>query len=358
MLTAVESNLLGRALAALQDATSGSVGAEERAPTNSTAAKDSPDTWVEVFSDGVTHRFACEIKPKLGLAAVTAVAAAIEALRRSTREAVILVTEYASPRIASALVERDVQFIDGAGNAYLACEGLFLLIIGRKRMAPKGERRAGGKTNWSRAALPVVHRLLNEPEAIGMSYRDLANASTVSVGTVHNVLDDLKQRGFLRKIRGQPRLFERERLFEQWVESYPQYLRERLARRRFALPGKVRLADVAEAERQALGEHDWVLSGECAAWLMDGYLPPERMTIYGNGDLSALESLLGARPAADGPVEVLQAFWTGHTSPGGDWGLADPVLVYADLVYSQEPRAMEAALRIRDEHLRTDEAAR
>lgn len=358
MLSAAESSLLlDRAISALQEATKGRLTVERLGEPAASAAGARFDTSIDIACDDATHHFLCKVRPKLDPRAVAAATANLESIRRTTKSAVVLVTEHVNQSLAAKLIDQGVQFIDAVGNAYLDSSGLFVLITVKRRRREQRQDRRDTRTTWSRGALPVIHRLLNEPEALQMSFRELAAASTVSLGTVHNVMDDLKARGFLRTLRDKPRLLERERLVEQWVESYPQYLRERLVRRRLTVPGRKDIAQLAEEVRSTLGEQDWVLSGECAAWLMDGYLPPERMTLYGNGELDGLASLLEARPAADGDIEVLQAFWTGHTSPGGDWGLADPILVYADLVYSREPRAREAALRIRDEHLRIEETA-
>lgn len=349
------SNLLTRSLDALERVSLGRVRTEQL--RSDAASARAANARFEVDRDGVSHSFLCEFRPKLELRAVPAVAAAIEAICRTQHVSVALVTEYVSARVGEALREHGVHYIDASGNAHLAGGGLFLLIGGQPRKRARPQTRPEVKTTWSRAALPIVHRLLNEREALQRSYRDLAEVSTVSLGTVHNVMDDLKARGFLLELRGKTRLVERERLFQQWVASYPQYLRERLVRQRFTIPGPKDLARIAESTRAALGAQGWVLSGECAAWIMDGYLRPDRMTLYGNGDLDGLSAILDARPAADGAVEVLQAFWTGHTSPGGDRGLADPILVYADLLYSREPRAREAALRIRDEYIDLASAA-
>ncbi|MEE4383232.1 MAG: type IV toxin-antitoxin system AbiEi family antitoxin [Pseudomonadales bacterium] len=356
-LQAIESSLLERALEALQETTRGRVHAERLREPRPLAKHGKAAARFVLRYDGSAHRFHYEIKPRLDPRAVTAAAAQFETVRRTSGTTLVLVTEHVSQRLAAELIDQNVQFLDAAGNAFLSVEEFFLLVTGRPRHRSRKQASRQIRTTWSRGALPVVHRLLNEPEGLQMSFRDLAKASTVSLGTVHNVMDDLKARGFLRTLGGKPRLVGRERLFEQWVESYPQYLRERLVRRRLTVPGRKDLGLLAEEVRSALGEQDWVMSGECAAWVMDGYLPPERMTLYGNGELDRLASLLGARSAADGDIEVLQAFWTGHTSPGGAWGLADPILVYADLVYTQDPRAREAALRIRDEYLRIEEAA-
>lgn len=348
-----EQALLESALDALQCATHTAVNASLHMRKPASGRRE-PDAEIDLSYAGKAYSFGCEVKAKLSLETLPAIAAQVETLARSSDTPVVLITDYVSPRLADALTKQGIQFLDTAGNAYLAQKGLYIAIRGRPR---KRGNSASAKFSWSRGALPIIHRLLNEPDALSMPYRDLAAISTVSVGTVHNTLDELKQRGFLRTIGKRLRLVERSELFDQWVTSYPQYLRGRLARRRLVIPGTHTLSEVAEQKRPVLGEMDWVIGGEGAAWLMDGYLRPEVLTLYGNGDLDVLCRALDARPAADGPIEVMQAFWTGHTSPGGEWGLADPILVYADLVYSRDPRAMEAAIRIRDGHIRLEATA-
>lgn len=346
-----------RAIAALNERTVGRVRVDQPQKPRASVRAAQADASIAVTCDGKRHDFQCEIKPKLSPQAVSIAAAQVESIRRATQANVVIVTEHVSQSLATKLLEQGVQFLDAAGNAHLADDGFFLLVTGQPHRRKQHPERLDPKTTWSRGALPVVHRLLNEPGALQLSFRELATASTVSLGTVHNVMADLKARGFLRKFRGEPRLIERERLMEQWVESYPQYLRDRLLRSRMTLPRRKDLGQLAKMVRSDLGEQGWAISGECAAWLMDGYLPPERITLYGNGDLEALAAMLDARPAADGNIEVLQAFWDGRTSPGGESGLADPILIYADLLYTQDPRAREAALRIRNEYVHIEEAS-
>ncbi|MDZ7827755.1 MAG: type IV toxin-antitoxin system AbiEi family antitoxin [Gammaproteobacteria bacterium] len=182
----------------------------------------------------------------------------------------------------------------------------------------------------------------------------MARAATVAVGTAHNTLDELKRRGFLRTIGKRPRLTDPARLLRQWVESYPQYLRPRLLRKRLAIPGKPDLREVLSGLQERVAPAGWALGGEAAAYVLDRYLPPDVLTLYGNGNIEQLAQEMNARPAADGKIEVLKAFWEGDTCPGGTPGLVDPMLIYADLVYSQDPRSKEAAARIRDEHIRVE----
>ncbi len=352
--------LLDDAAQALERVTNGRIVTTVRRPQGKARGLDAHcDAEFVLEHEGRRYHFLAEADHNVTPKSLTAVVAQLRSLARHSKLPPLLVAEYLTPQLIGALIEAGVQHLDTAGNAYLTQGAMFVCVQGQKRSKQAGTAlQAKTRSAWGRGALPVIHRMLNEPEALTMPYRDLAALCTVSVGTVHNTVNDLRRGGFLKTIGKRVRLVNVSRLFEQWVASYPQYLRGRLARGRLVIPGHPSLHEVAEHQREQLGEEDWVLGGEGAAWLMDRYLKPDSLTVYGNGDLDSLCERLGAHPAADGPIEVLQAFWTGHTSPGGSWGLADPILVYADLVAGADPRAMEAAMRIRDGHLHFDEAAR
>lgn len=355
-----ELKLLEDAAEALRRVTGGRIITTLRHLEGAVAGRDTRyDAELVLDHERQRYPFLAEAKRNVTSKSLTAVTAQLRSLARHSKIPVLLVTDYLTPSLAEALIKEGIQHLDAAGNAYLSHDAMFVCVQGQKRSRGDSHSlQARTRSTWGRGALPVIHRMLNEPEALSMSYREIAALCTVSVGTVHNTVDDLRREGFLKTIGKRVRLVDVSRLFEQWVASYPQYLRERLVRRRFVIPRSPPMHEVAEQQRKQLGEADWVLGGEGAAWLMDHYLKPDTLTVYGNGNLDALCELLAARPAADGPIEVLQAFWTGHTSPGGRFGLADPILVYADLVCSGDSRAMDAAMRIRDDHLHFSEAAR
>lgn len=344
-------------MAALGEATRGQI--QPRLGKQPLRSAHWADAFIELKHQDRKHQFACTVKPQLDLPGIQPLAAHMAAIGRDCPHPIIVVTRFVNPKVADTMIEQGMQFLDTAGNAYLEHRDLCVIIRGQRLpRALHTTIHPESRTTWTRGALPIVHRLLNHTAALELPLRDLAALSSVSLGTVHNTFAELKSRGFIRTIGKRARLVERSRLFEQWVASYPQYLRPRLLRRRLVIAGRPALSEIAQQMQQALGEREWVFSGEAAAWLMDRYLRPETLTLYGNGDLEDLCDALGARPAADGPIEVLQAFWAGPTSPGGGVGLADPILVYADLVYIGDPRARDAALRIRDDHLQLEAPTR
>ena len=90
--------------------------------------------------------------------------------------------------------------------------------------------------------------------------------------------------------------------------------------------------------------------GETAAAILTNYLKPERVTIYAKRPLGRL--ILQNRLIRDpqGNIDLLEAFW----GTGYNWhpfNLAHPILIYADLLATGDPRNIEPANLLYDQEL-------
>ncbi|MGH9583786.1 MAG: type IV toxin-antitoxin system AbiEi family antitoxin [Bryobacteraceae bacterium] len=217
------------------------------------------------------------------------------------------------------------------GNAFIEAPGLYVYIVGQPR--PKSASKLPYRS-LDKAGLQITFTFLAHPEILRQSYRKIAQASGVALGTVTPVISDLKNRGLLRE-KSIRKLLDPQRLFEEWVTHYPITLRPKLNPRRFAVE-RQRL-DSAD-----LGEFDASWSGEKAAEKLTGYLRPAFFSIYAHEPARRLISALRLRAEPNGNVEVLNRFW--NFTPDGDFpNLVPPILVYADLMASGDGRNMEAA---------------
>ena len=91
--------------------------------------------------------------------------------------------------------------------------------------------------------------------------------------------------------------------------------------------------------------------GEYGAEQLTRYLKAERFTIYVPGTPPpALMTKARMRLATDGNTEVLEAFW--HTQLVENLTtIAPPLLIYADLMATADPRNLEAAKEVYDRFL-------
>lgn len=257
----------------------------------------------------------------------------------------LLITRYVTVPLAERLKERQVDFIDTAGNAYLHTPKLLVYITGRKLPAPVREEKP--TRLLKPAGLKVLFTLLCVPELVNAPYREIAGQAGVALGTVAWVFDDLRRLGFVDETKARGRVLREElALIDRWIEGYAQQLRPRLRPKRFSV------TDPAWWQQAPLADFDIWLGGEPAAGILTNYLRPQVVTIYGDTRLTELARRI--RPIKDefGNLEILQKFWPFEGPLLDDrYPLVPPLLIYADLVATADPRNIETAQIIRERYL-------
>jgi hypothetical protein len=193
--------------------------------------------------------------------------------------------------------------------------------------------------------LKVVFALLCRQELTDEPFRTIAQTTDVALGTVAWIMDDLKKLGYLLVMgkRGR-RLIRKQQLLERWVGAFPNQLRPKLLLGRYAAP------DPNWCEQTRVGDFHAYWGGEPAAARLTGYLKPEVITLYTRDKPARLQAAHRLRPDPRGNVEILEAFW----DMAVDWTnpeIVHPLLVYADLLATGDPRNIETARRIYDEQL-------
>lgn len=272
--------------------------------------------------------------------------AVLAQLKRFSKPA-ILVTRYLSPQLAETLKEMDVPFLDAAGNCYLRTSHNFFYIIGRKEIKGPQEKPVRA---FREKGLRVIFALLCLPDLIKAPYREIAIKAGVALGTVTNVMKDLKQFDYLYRSKKQGLvLTNQQKLINQWVEAYPRELRPLLNPQRFMVefPDWWSLFKYEHWE-----EYDLWLGGEPAAGLLTSYLRPEHIILYGRPDFKKLAKIMHPARDALGKLELLEPFWNfDFNQLSIEHRLCPPLLIYADLVATGEARQLEVANMIRDKYL-------
>lgn len=251
----------------------------------------------------------------------------------------LLVTDYVNPRLAEALRQRKVQFIDAAGNAYVDRPPFFVFVRGERphteaRHEPRGRA-------FQPTALQVVFALICRPEFVDRPYREIAAEAGVAHGTVGWVLPELLRLGFVVEVAGRRRMNDVGRLITRWVDAYVNFLRPKLLFERYRGDDLHRIADL-EGGRQG-----FLLGGEFAAARMTGHLKPETATFYGERPGAAVLAEMRLRRDPAGNVEFRRRFW--RFDDGG--AVVPPLLVYADLLAMGDERCVEAARLVQERYL-------
>jgi len=268
---------------------------------------------------------------------------------------VILVTRYMTPQLAEKLKEKDIPFMDTAGNAYLHEANTFIYITGRKLKARPQEKTIRA---FRAKGLKVIFALLCRPDLVNAPYREIAKKAEVALGTVTNIIKDLEQLGYLYRSKKKGLVLEnKNKLIDQWVEAYPQELRPQLKPQRF----KVIQTDWwKELDHKQWQRFDIWLGGEAAAAVITKYLYPELVTVYGRPEFTKFAQIIHPAKDEHGNFELLEPFWNFEaegieiTKIDTEQRLCPPLLIYADLMATGDARQLDAAEIIREKYLATD----
>jgi hypothetical protein len=332
-LTIREETVLADALAAFQQKT----GLKARI-ANRCVLGVAGDAAIEIEAGARKYKFLAEVKNVRHFATVGLVKEQLVHLDRGTHP--LLVAPYVTRAIAERCRTLRLPFLDTAGNVYLDAPGLTVYVTGEPRpqtAEPDPRFRA-----YTTVGMKVVFALLCRPELAGANYRNLAKVAQAALGTVGPVIEDLENRGYLVQHEKKD-LIHTKKLMEEWVTRFPDTLRPKLLRNRYQ-------ADVGRLLAVDLRTRDAYWGAEVAAQRLTGYLKPERYTIYQRGDEKSLLAQARMRLDPNGNTEILQAFWNFPDDPKRP-DLVPPLLVYADLMATQDGRNLETARLIYEQFL-------
>ncbi|MEW6419877.1 MAG: type IV toxin-antitoxin system AbiEi family antitoxin [Nitrospirota bacterium] len=263
--------------------------------------------------------------------------------REKLNHPLLLITKYVNAQMAEQLRQDGVEFIDTAGNAFINQPPLYIFVKGNR--PPEIAKQAQLKRAFKPAGLRIIYAFLCNPGLENKTYRKIAAATDVALGTVDWIMKELKELGFLLDMgkRGQ-RLIHKENLLQRWVTAYPEQLRPKQIigryRGEYGWWGQKKL-DPLKAQ--------W--GGEVAAARLTQYLKPEIITIYTTPQqLNQLLIENRLRKDLTGDIEILERFW----KPAEIWQYEDlvhPILVYADLLATANQRNIETARMIYEQHI-------
>ncbi len=289
------------------------------------------DGVLEMAYNGVVNVFSVEIKEELRRYQLLQ----IENYLKSNKD-FLLIANRIFPKIKEELREKEIPYLEANGNIYIKKDGLFLFVDTQKTL--EIEKNKGNRA-FTKTGLKVLLYLLQHKEAIHLPQRELANLTNVALGNIPQVIEGLKETGYLIPLSNKTFLWEnRKALFERWVAEYGSILRPKLVKERYTLKAKW--------QEIQFYKHKTVWGGEPAADLITNHLRPEKFMLYTKENRMELIKNYNLMPDKNGEIEVLEMFWgenEGKTAPA--------ILVYAELMLEAGKRNKETAEKIYHEHI-------
>ncbi|MDB5245617.1 MAG: hypothetical protein JWQ40_11 [Segetibacter sp.] len=259
----------------------------------------------------------------------------------------MVIAEKIFPTIKEMLREKKISYLDTAGNIFINTEAHFIWIDGNK---PAEEKKTGTNRAFTKTGLKTVFYLLLHDDAINMPHRKLADATDVALGNIKNVMEGLKDSGFILQVADSKRKLQNKRaLLERWITGYRESLKPSLHIGNFRLLNDDKLRNWKELPIEK-GQSVW--GSEPAADHFTNYLKPAFLTLYTNQDKAAILKQWKLIPNEKGNVQLYKKFWKDDETEQTQY--APPLLVYADLLLTGDPRCQETAEMIYDQYLKNE----
>ncbi len=233
--------------------------------------------------------------------------------------------------------------LDATGNAFLRGQQTYIHIQAHRRARDTWKAR---EELFGVAGIRVAFALMCKPELLNANYREITQAAQVALGTVAGVMKQLAQKGYLIEHPNNRRtLTRRKDLLNLWTQAYTNRLRPKKLIGRFAAkqPDFWQKADLTRHRAQ------W--GGEVGGHFLTRFLKPEVITMYVHRPTNELMLDLKLRKDEYGMVEIRDRFWRFDTQEPNP-NVAPPLLVYADLMATNEARNIQTAQMVYDQYLR------
>ena len=261
------------------------------------------------------------------------------------RDKTLLVADFLAPVVADKLREGGLPYVDLAGNAWLKTADYLIWVQGKRPAT--GAQAARTPRAFTTGGLQVIFALLTNPEWAQLPTRTVATMAGVANGTAAAALRDLEELGFIvGKRAGKRRFRNREVLLDKWTEGYLQRFQQTTLLNRFTTQ-----AQTGEWWKHIEDDGHVLLGGEPAAAEITNFLTPEMITLYVAGNPARLLLKNRLHQAANGDVFLRRKFWNFEAPDWPHKNLTPPVLIYADLLATDDARCIETAKRIKEKYL-------
>lgn len=257
-----------------------------------------------------------------------------------TNKPFLLIGGQIFPNIKENLKDKGINWIDGAGNMYIRANNHFLFVDRNETYHVKAERdRAFTKTG-----LKVVFLFLLNEDWLQKTYREIAEAADVALGTIGYVINGLKKRDYLvKKDENNYQLVRKDELIDEWIGAYEKELKPKLHKGNFTFIDK----DEATNWKRVKLDNQTVWGSEAGADILTEMLRPQILTLHTTHDKGHIMKKFRLNPDPDGNVQVYEPFW--NIKEGKE--TAPPLAIYADLILTGDERNFNIAEKVYDEFI-------
>lgn len=273
---------------------------------------------------------------------------------KAHRNPIFLFARYVPTPSAERLMEAGINFIDQTGNIHLNLgKNYERTVIGKKERTPREQGH-----QLTPAVVQLLFAFAASREAATWSVRQLADVSGLSKSNVAKLRQQLIEEGTLRQTDKSIHITDSHKLEDELLQGYELALRPKLYLGGFRAPESNldQILTKAREEFTNLGVR-WSLTGGAGAYTLQRFYRGPEMALFVAPFSDPLRRRMRLIPDKAGPLIFLRPFGTlpFWCEMEGNF-IANPWLIYAELMHSDDARAHEAAQEIKRQYLVPDHA--
>ena len=247
------------------------------------------------------------------------------------------------PRIKDELRNQNIAYLEANGNVYVKNDDILLWIDTNPPL--RTENKTGSRA-FTKTGLKLVFLFLVDEYALNRTYRQLAEETGIGIGNISNVINGLKQGGFILPVdKNEYKLNNKKVLLEKWATAYDLRLKPTLKISNFRFLHEDDFYNWKKLPLQS-GKTWW--GGEPAGDLLTNYLRPAELTLYTTETRNELIKNYRLIPDDKGNIKAYQKFWQYEERNDN---IVPPLLAYTDLINTNDRRCIETAQKIYDDFL-------
>lgn len=279
-------------------------------------------------------QFVCEVKTQVTKANYNIVIQQLRSLKEQTNMPLVLAVYHLSPELFDSFSDEGISVVESNGNCNIAASALFIRISGQRPALAKENKG----TAFNEAGLKVIFYFLLDKKNVNKPYRTIHEETGLSLGTIKNVIEELRRSQFVMNTPKGRFLNNWKELLDVWQTHYNQSLKPKLL---------IKEMDFVDSDSRKNWEEIILPQGMCwggegGAYLIDHYLIPELFDIYTEVPSVRLMMTKKTKFQDNGRIKLYQKFWKNAINDK----TAPKILIYADLMGSGNSRCIEAAKRL------------
>lgn len=258
------------------------------------------------------------------------------------------------PGIKEELRKKHIAYLEANGNLFINRKPVFVWLDNNKplELAREKPNRAFTKTG-----LQVVFLFLVDPTYINKPYRTIADAAGTALGNINNVITGLLEMGFLLKRNKDEFILNNTKaLLDKWIVTYEEKLKPTLHVGNFRFMAMNADRNWKDMD---INTDETVWGAEPGGDILTNYLRPEVLTLYTNENQRDFMKRYKIVPDNLGTVKVYRKFWKNVNNKVikiklpvfGVEKAAPPILVYADLMNTNNKRCIETAQKVYERYI-------